>query len=272
MIQHFLVATVVAQAVNLASFAVVTKTLQAKDCNLSEAYKDNHISKACLQDNRTDKVWNTLWDRIEATAWAVGTTVTKPRTANIQRHRANAGCNSDQTASNYYKVNVFFPFGDHEIQEIDTRFSQRHKGLLLADRLSTVMNIDTCDQNELLQHYEKFLTFEEATYFSAEIAKWKKCYEKMPFEERPTNANSALSACNPQTFSAIHKILTILLTTPVGNVSCERSFSALRRLKLWNRFTMNEERLSGLGMLLIHRGSTYIPEPESVYDIKANWR
>ena len=150
-------------------------------------------------------------------------------------------------------MNVFFPFVDHVVQEIDTRFSQSHQGLVLADRLSTAMNIDTCDQNELLKHYEKFLTFEEATYFSAEIAKWKKCYENMPFEERLTNANSALSACNPPTFPAIHKILTILLTTPVGSVSCERSFSALRLFKLWNRSTMNEERLSGLEMLLIHQ-------------------
>ena len=35
----------------------------------------------------------------------------------------------------------------------------------------------------------------------------------------------------PQTFLAIHKIVTILLTTPVGSIICERSFSALRRLK-----------------------------------------
>ena len=49
------------------------------------------------------------------------------------------------------------------------------------------------------------------------------------------------SCCNPQIFPAIDKILTtVLLTTPVGSVSCERSFSALRRLKFWNRSTMNE--------------------------------
>ena len=57
-------------------------------------------------------------------------------------------------------------------------------------------------------------------------------YENIPFEERPATANSALAVCNPQKFPAIYKILTILLTTPVGSVSCERSFSALRRLKL----------------------------------------
>lgn len=268
---QFIVALVVAQAV-LSFFACVTKTLQAKDCNLSEAYKDVHISKSCVQDNRTNEYWERLWVRIETIAQAVGTTVTKPRTANIQRHRANAGCSSDQTTSNYYKVNVFFPFVDHVVQEIEARFSQQHQGLVLADRLSMAMGIDTSDENEILKYYNKFLTFQEATYFSVEIAKWKKYYENMPFEERPANANSALSACNPQTFPAIHKILTILLTTPVGSVSCERSFSALRRLKLWNRSTMNEERLSGLGMLLIHRGTDYIPEPEVIYHKKQNWR
>ena len=50
----------------------------------------------------------------------------------------------------------------------------------------------------------------------------------------------------------------------------ERSFSAMRRLKLWNRSTMKEERLGGLGMLLIHRGKDYISEPEIIYQIKQN--
>lgn len=57
---QFIIALVVAQAV-LSFFACVTKTLQSKDCNLGEAYKDIHISKACVQDNRTDEFWNTLW-------------------------------------------------------------------------------------------------------------------------------------------------------------------------------------------------------------------
>ena len=92
-----------------------------------------------------------------------------------------------------------------------------------------------------------------------------------PFEERLATANSALTVCNPQTFPAIHKILTILLTTPVGSVSCDRAFSALRSLKLSNRSTMNEGCLSGLGMLLIHHGTDYIPEPGVIYQMKQNW-
>ena len=35
---------------------------------------------------------------------------------------------------------------------------------------------------------------------------------------------------------------------------------------------MTEERLSGLAMLLIHRGTDFIPVPEEIYGLKVNWR
>ena len=50
------------------------------------------------------------------------------------------------------------------------------------------------------------------------------------------------------------------------------TFSALRRLKLWTRSSMTEERLSGLAMLLIHHDTEFIPSPEVIYERKANWR
>ena len=46
----------------------------------------------------------------------------KLRIANVQRHRANAGCNSDQTLSDYYEINVFVPFVNHVVQDVDSRF------------------------------------------------------------------------------------------------------------------------------------------------------
>lgn len=49
----------------------------------------------------------------------------------------------------------------------------------------------------------------------------------------------------------IKQILLLLLALPVGSCSCESSFSALRRLKTWNRSTMTESRLRGLAMLHI---------------------
>ena len=52
----------------------------------------------------------------------------------------------------------------------------------------------------------------------------------------------------------IREVFHILLTMPIGSVPCERSsFSALSRLKQWNRTTLVEDRLNGLALLHIHR-------------------
>ena len=64
-----------------------------------------------------------------------------------------------------------------------------------------------------------------------------------------------LAYVETQTFPAIFtRPLPFFLPPPWEVFLAERSFSALRPLKLWS--TMNEERLSGLGMLLIlHTGT-----------------
>ena len=128
---------------------------------------------------------------------------------------------------------MFVLFVDHVVQEVDSRFSQHYQALILVDRLSMTMSIDTRDQIQILKYWRKFLTLQLSFYFSVEIQKWKKYYENIPLEEQPATANSALAVSNHQTVPAgIPNIVTILLTTPVGSVSCERSFFALRRFKL----------------------------------------
>ena len=49
-------------------------------------------------------------------------------------------------------------------------------------------------------------------------------------------------------------ILCIMLTMPVTSATAERSFSVLRRLKTYVRSTMNNDRLSSLALMHIHRG------------------
>ncbi|CAI6351461.1 unnamed protein product [Macrosiphum euphorbiae] len=53
-------------------------------------------------------------------------------------------------------------------------------------------------------------------------------------------------------FPIYTEILKKFLTIPTNTASCERSFSALRRLKTYLRVTMTQERLSNLVVLYIH--------------------
>jgi hypothetical protein len=62
-----------------------------------------------------------------------------------------------------------------------------------------------------------------------------------------------LKAINFPGFENIKVLLRILGTIPVTSCECERSFSALRRLKDYTRSTMAAARLNGLALLYIHQ-------------------
>ena len=96
-----------------------TLALQAKTCDLAEAYKDITAAKKCIQDKIHDDSWEKVWSRIEVLASSIDLTIVKPRTATIQIHRANAG-RVNQTASDYYRMNLYYPFIDHVIEQLET--------------------------------------------------------------------------------------------------------------------------------------------------------
>ena len=66
------------------------------------------------------------------------------------------------------------------------------------------------------------------------------------------SVGTTLKFINFPCFPIIKTALRILGTLPVTSCYCERSFSALCNLKVFNRSTMCTERLSALALLCIH--------------------
>ena len=62
-----------------------------------------------------------------------------------------------------------------------------------------------------------------------------------------------LKSISFDTFSNIKVCLCILDTLPVTSRTCERSFSAMKRLKTYTRSTMVSERLNGIALMHIHQ-------------------
>ena len=119
-----------------------------------------------------------------------------------------------------------------KIQEVDSRFSQRHQGLILADRLSMVMSIDTRDQIKIFKYYRKFLTMQESFYSSVEIKNVEKVLWKYSLWRAACNCKFSLSCLQPSDISSHSQDPNHFSYYPVGSISCEHSFSALKRLKL----------------------------------------
>ena len=62
-----------------------------------------------------------------------------------------------------------------------------------------------------------------------------------------------LSAKEIHTYPSLEVLLQILTSDPVTTATNERSFSALRYLEIYLRFTAKEARLNRLVLLFVHR-------------------
>ena len=54
-------------------------------------------------------------------------------------------------------------------------------------------------------------------------------------------------------FPTLRPVFQVALTIPVSSCSCERSFSALRRLHTWLRSTMKQDWLNDLAIMMIEK-------------------
>ena len=66
------------------------------------------------------------------------------------------------------------------------------------------------------------------------------------------SVSTTLKLINFPCFQIIKNTLRILETLPVTSCSCQRSFSALFKLKMYNRSAICNERLSALALLYTH--------------------
>lgn len=51
-------------------------------------------------------------------------------------------------------------------------------------------------------------------------------------------------------------MLQVAFTLPVSSATCERTFSAMRRIKTWTRTSMLQDRFANLSILHIERDLT----------------
>ena len=105
-----------------------------------------------------------------------------------------------------------------------------------------------------LEFYENDLPFPHVV--DVELLRWKRKWCSTADADLPTSAVQTLAACDREFFPNIHTLIRILYKLPMTSAECERSLSALRRLKTYLRSTMSSERESGLALMNInyHRG------------------
>ena len=93
----------------------------------------------------------------------------------------------NQSSSTYYRLNVFYPFIDHVVTELETRFSNDHEGLVAVQHLTPIpLGELSEDKLKSIQgYYGKFLSIDERKDLITDIIKWKKKYENVVLQDKP---------------------------------------------------------------------------------------
>ena len=94
-----------------------------------------------------------------------------------------------------------------------------------------------------------------------EVEIWIRFWEKYQLQGNslPDSVEATLREMphdSDSVFVNIEVALKLLATIPVTSCECERSFSAMKRLKTYTRSQMSAERLDGLALMHVHLDHT----------------
>ena len=142
-----------------------------------------------------------MWSQLSQIADSINATLVKPHTTNVQCHQANAADNNQ--SSDYCRINAFYPFVDHIVGELETRFSIQHEGLITVQNLLPLYMPKLTDRRieKTKNYFSKHLDFSDKSNFDFKLARWK--------------MKHAMETGSEQKGAMPDFMLLIFLTTPV---------------------------------------------------------
>ena len=246
----------------------VTLLLQGKSIDIMDGI---HLINTMKNDftnfrNSIDSFHDTWYAEALDLAEKVEVEESKPRTVGKQTTRSNPPYKS---ISEYYKRTITIPLVDHINSALQHRFDTDsvnvYKGLSVVPTKMMSLKEKGQDWRDDFKVVTNFYV-DDLPYplaLDAELSLWTTYWETYR-GLLPDNIATTLKAINFDGFENIKVILRILATLPITSCECERTISALRTLKNYQRSTMVEERLNGLALMQIHQ--EIIPDIEKVID------
>jgi len=226
--------------------------LQATYSDVISAYSQITNIINTLQQKRANPevTFCEVFLKAQAMAQIAGIELTKPRLCTRQRNRANIS-HENQTVENYWRLNLFLPFLDHTIQQLNTRFGtlsqQAHTALkLIPEHLEQVSRDDA---NILEKVFGQGLP--QPGLVIQEVDLWKSHWSTCDI--KPSSLRDTLRLTPRATFPNIYYMLYCCLLWSSSSASTERAHSALGLVKSKLRSTMLQPRLISLLLLFVHK-------------------
>ena len=160
----------------------------------------------------------------------------------------------------------YYPFLDHVISHLISRFPEELKGALQGYYFmpNKLCKLTVEIQESIRKEFIDDLPMPHS--YDQEVVRWKQAFTTHNLSD--ADLIDMVNLADTTFYPNISTVLCILVSLPVGSCSCERSFSALRRLKSWCRSSMKEDRLNGLALSNIHKEHPLIAELDPLEILK----
>jgi len=146
------------------------------------------------------------------------------------------------TVEDYYRQ-VFFSFIDAAKTQLSERFDANSRGLskyLLFERVLLNGQITGTDADGLDSYPEL-----DIARLAVQLAMFKLQFSYQTLHEAKARLQGMTTEVRTM-FSEVEQLVRLMLLCPVSSCEAERSFSCLRRLKIWLRCTMTQQRLNSI--------------------------
>lgn len=158
-------------------------------------------------------------------------------------HRETLSCKDS------IKINIYYPAFDHILSEMESRFSNSNLDLMRA--------VDACNPSSC-NFLDSSLLIKLGSLYGIETKDLQsECMLARPILKEAALENILAVYTHILKFSlafpTMKKLLHVALTLVVSTAQCERSFSALRRIKNHMRTTMTNDRLADISLLSLER-------------------
>ncbi|XP_067614795.1 52 kDa repressor of the inhibitor of the protein kinase isoform X1 [Eurosta solidaginis] len=254
---EFLIALQTFNDVN-SPIVTLSRTLQQPELQLKSACAHiDHIIMIFVKRREDETSFYEVFKRAEEKACELGIKLEIPRICGRQKHRSNVPIKS-KAPLEFFRATIYYPFLDYRISSLTTRFKGEFLKILPLEELIPAYSAGVMIEEIVLaaKVYKEAFPSHNETVLKNEILLWHNHCKSDPFKsvETATDALKIIkSAHSSSFFPNVTTLLQIFATIPVTSATAERSFTVLKRLKIYLRVNMSENRLTGLALGNVHK-------------------
>ena len=223
--------------------------LQSTEIDLAGAANLVNATKETLEDYRSDSMWNKVYEYAKSVAELHGIEVAVPTSARKRRLPKrfeecvllqSMGCRESVSSSEEYKRELYFPVVDAFLSELRRRFDNKNMDVMRGIQACNPHSKDFLSLSVLMPLAEMYSFDKDVLEMEVKLAKRTLETKELEHIGDVFLALVSLKAAFPE----FTKLVRIAMTIAISTAHCERSFSALKRIKNYLRSREQADELS----------------------------